>query len=263
MSVKKKAVITGASSGIGRALSHQLIDQYELFLCGRSTKTLQETAKDFDKEKHQWHFIELDLGNGQSVLSAADLILTKATQIDLLINNAGMSQRSLAGETEEKVEKVLFQVNYFGPVAFTKRLLPALRKSGKGRIAITSSIVGKFGFPLRSSYSAAKHALHGYFESLGLEEKENGVQVQLFVVGRAKTNVSLNAVTASGEHYGKMDKGQAGGISAKSCAQQMIKAFDGQKKEVLIGGKEKWMVHFKKFFPLLFYHIAEKKKHRV
>jgi short-subunit dehydrogenase len=180
-----------------------------------------------------------------------------------LVNNAGQSQRSLVKDTSEEVEAMIMQINYFGQVQLTKLLLPALQKAGNSRILITSSIVGKFGYPLRSAYSASKHALHGFFESLRFEEKKNGIFVQFLVIGRVQTNVSVNALTAEGETYGKMDKGQAGGISAQACAKKIEAALQSNRKEVLIGGKELLMVKFKKYLPFLFYKIAEKESNHV
>lgn len=260
--MKKIAIITGASSGIGREVAKNLSMEYHLILCGRNMSELEKTALDFNTSKNSWEYINLDLNDSKSINEASEIIYKNHKSISLLFNNAGVSQRSLASETSIEVEKKLMQVNYFGPVLFTKLLLPLLR-NGSGRIAVTSSIVGKFGFPLRSTYSAAKHALHGFFESLRFEEAKNGIFVQLFVIGRAQTQVSVNAMTESGVKHGKMDRGQLEGISAEHCSKRIIKAIKTNKKEVLIGGREIWMVLFKKYIPFLFYRIAEKENNNV
>jgi short-subunit dehydrogenase len=165
----------------------------------------------------------------------------------------------LAKETDGEVEKMLFLINYFAPVLLTKLLLGRLRNSEEGKIVITSSIAGKFGYFLRSTYSATKHALHGYFESLRMEEEANGLKVLFMIVGRAKTNISINAMTQNGKKYGKMDNGQESGLSTEQVSKQIIAAIKKNKRETLIGGKEIYMVYFKKYFSWLFYAIANKK----
>jgi short-subunit dehydrogenase len=262
--MNKTAVITGASSGIGKALAFQLKDSYSsLFLCGRNMEEMQLVQQLISSESNQVYCIEMDLMQEESIRKAAAEIQNISSEIHLLINNAGVSQRAFAADVDFEVEKKVFQINYFGPVLLTKLLLPNLRAAKKSQIAITSSIVGKFGFPLRSTYSAAKHALHGYFESLRLEEAKNGISVNLMVVGRAQTAVSKNALLSDGEKYKKMDQGQEKGITAEECAKRIVKALKKNKKEVLIGGIETWMVYFKKFFPSLFYKIAKKEATHV
>lgn len=260
--MKKVAIITGASSGIGKAVVQKIDCEYHLILCGRNREALEEVGNALTDSGKTWETEELDLNNIDSIKNTANRISKKYQRINLLFNNAGVSQRSLAGDTSSEVEKKIFQINYFGPVLLTKLLLPNLRL-GKSRIAITSSIVGKFGYPLRSSYSAAKHALHGYFESLRLEEFKNGIFVQLFVIGRVNTQISVNAIDENGEKHGKLDKGQANGISAISCAEKICSQLLSEKKEVYIGGKELLMVKFKKYLPFLFYKIASKEQNNV
>lgn len=262
--MNKIAIITGASSGIGQALTVQLANNYtRIYICGRKLESLQKTADLCAAKSAECIPLLLDLNDKVSIKEAADKILAEETVIHLLVNNAGQSQRSLVKNTSEEVETLLMQTNYLGPVQFTKLLLPVLQKANGSRIAITSSIVGKFGYPLRSTYSAAKHALHGFFESLRFEEKKNSIFVQLLIIGRVQTQVSVNALMAGGKQYGKMDAGQAGGITSKVCAQRIEKALQSNRKEVLIGGKELLMVKFKKYLPFLFYRIAEKESNHV
>ena len=180
------AVITGASSGIGRAVSILLAKKYNLlFICGRSEKELENTKREVEKAGGKGIEVVLDLNDKTSIAKAAEKVLSEKHSIQLLFNNAGVSQRSLAKDTSEEVTQQLMQVNFFGPVQLTKLLLSNIREA-KGRIAVTSSIVGRFGFAYRSTYSAAKHALHGYFESLGIEEAKNVIFVQLFIIGRVQ-----------------------------------------------------------------------------
>jgi len=258
MSQEKVAVVTGASSGIGKALASLLAKKYsKLFLLGRNRESLEVIQEDLKGDKAEIELITIDLNSESEIKTAVQLILTKTDEVHLLVNNAGLSQRAIAADMPMEIEKKLFQINYFGPVLLTKLLLPTLRKSNGAKVVLVTSIAGKFGYALRSTYSAAKHALHGYFESMRFEEEKHGVEVLFSVPGRVKTAVSQNALTANGVAYQQMDKGQAEGISAESCAAEIIKQIDSGKKEVLIGGKEILMVHFKKLFPWLFFRLAK------
>ena len=262
--MNKIGVITGASSGIGQALTVELANSYTvLYVCGRKIEGLQKTIELCQGRSASIVPIVMDLNDKHSIANGAVEIIKREDKIHLLVNNAGQSQRSLVKDTSEEVEAKIMQVNYFGQVQLTRLLLPCMQNANGSRILITSSIVGKFGYPLRSTYSASKHALHGFFESLRFEEKKNGIFVQFLVIGRVQTQVSVNALTAEGETYGKMDKGQAGGITAEACARKIESALQSNRKEVLIGGKELLMVKFKKYLPFLFYKIAEKESNHV
>ena len=127
-----------------------------------------------------------------------------------------------------------------------------------GRLVAVSSIAGLVATPYRSSYAAAKHALHGYFESLRLEVENKGLSVLLVCPGKVKTNVSLNAVSSSGDSHNKMDESHENAMSAQECAQQIITGILNDKEEIFIGGKELLAVKIKRFFPKLFGKIIRK-----
>lgn len=133
-------------------------------------------------------------------------------------------------------------------------------ENGGGQIAVTTSIVGKFGFPYRSSYAATKHALHGFFESLRAENVTNKVLVSMIIPGRVKTNISVNALDKYGNHHNKMDEGQDKGMSPEAAARTIVKKLEKEKKEILVGGRELMMVHIRRFFPRLYYYLANKVK---
>lgn len=115
--------------------------------------------------------------------------------------------------------------------------------------------MGKVGTPLRSAYSASKHALHGFFDSLRAEIWKDNIHVTIICLGYIRTNVSLNALTEKGEKYNKMDDGQLKGMDSKQCARQILNAIKSKKKEVLIGKKEILAVYVKRFFPSTFSKI--------
>jgi len=169
-----------------------------------------------------------------------------------LVNNGGISQRSLASETSIAVDKRIMDINYLGTVALTKSVLPHFIENKNVQFVVTTSIVGKIGTPLRSSYAASKHALHGFFDSLRAENHKNNITVTLVCPGFVNTNVSINALTGDGSAQNKMDVATQNGIAPNRFAKKMAKAIYTKKEEVYIAGfKEKLAVYVKRFFPKL------------
>jgi short-subunit dehydrogenase len=202
--------------------------------------------------------IPLDLEKNSNYNNEAKEVVKRYGTIDYLIVNGGISQRSLISETPLSIDRKLMEINYFGNISITKSVLPYMIEQKSGHIIVVSSIVGKFGFPLRSAYSASKHSLHGFYETLRAEQKSNNINVTIVIPGRVKTNISQNALLKDGSRHNKLDDGQADGISVQSCSHQIVKAIKKNRKEVLIGGKELLMVWIRRFFPFLFYRLATK-----
>lgn len=253
--------ITGASSGIGKAVALELSkENTKLILSDINEQGLQEVAGACEKNNCSALIVPMDLSDEKSVESAAKQVLDKNIRIDCLYQFAGISQRSLVSETPLFVDRKIFEINFFGAIALTKAVLPEMIKNGGGQIAVTSSLVGKFGFPYRSSYSATKHALHGFFESLRAENKQNNIHVSIFIPGRVKTNISVNAITKDGKTHGKMDEGQDSGITAEKAAKIICRNLKKNKKEILVGGKELIMVHIRRFLPRLYYYLSARLK---
>jgi len=251
--------IIGASSGIGKALAVDMAKlQANLIISSRNVNELEKVRDDCLVYTKNCIVLPLDLENNKSYSSEVDEVIKRFNTIDYLILNGGISQRSWLSETPLSIDRKLMEINYFGNISITKSVLPYMIKQKSGHIIVVSSIVGKFGFPLRSAYSASKHALHGFYETLRAEQKSNNINVTIAIPGRVNTNISKNAIIKDGSSYKKMDNGQAQGISAQSCSKQIIKAIKKNKKEVLVGGKELTMVWIRRFFPFLFYRFATK-----
>lgn len=251
--------ITGASSGIGRAVAIELSRKNcHLILSSRNKKDLEKVAEICKKNGSSVTVIPFDLGDPVSIASAAKIVLEKEKKIDGLYHFGGISQRSFANETSLDVDRKIFEVNFFGTIELTKMILPVMIRNGGGQIGVTSSIVGKFGFPYRSTYAATKHALHGFFESLRAENILNHIEISMIIPGRVQTNISLNALDKNGHAHHKMDQGQETGMSAEKAARIIVKKLEKQKKEILVGGKELLMVHIRRFFPRLYYYLATK-----
>ena len=252
--------ITGASSGIGEALAYEWSKRGARLILSARRESELERVKASCAHSDRCVVAPLDLSVQKDIETVADSILQQFGAVDILVNNGGISQRALAIETEIDVDRRIMEVDYFSGVILTKKVLPAMIAKGGGHIVAISSIVGKFGFPLRSAYSAAKHAMHGFYESLWAEMHTQGIRVTVACPGRILTNISLNALTKDGAPHGEMDHGQENGISAKDCAKKIIKAVDKNKKEVYIGKKDLLMIYFKRYAPWIYYSLVSKVK---
>jgi short-subunit dehydrogenase len=251
--------ITGASSGIGRAVAIELsLKRCHLILSSRKKEDLEKVALICQKNGSTTAVIPFDLEDAASIESAARMVLETEKQVHGLYHFGGISQRSYANETSIAIDRKIFEVNFFGTIELTKKVLPMMIKNGGGQIGVTTSIVGKFGFPYRSSYAATKHALHGFFESLRAENVSNKILVSMIIPGRIKTNISVNALDKDGNAHNKMDQGQEKGLSAELSAKAIVKKLEKEKKEILVGGSELIMVYIRRFFPRLYYYLATK-----
>jgi len=254
----KNIVITGASSGIGRAIAIEYSKFHNnIIIASRNLQNLEQVSKICKNNGSNCSYIELDLNKQESINKAVNFIKNKFEKIDILINNAGISQRSLVTNTDIDVIRKIMEINYFGTVIFTKKILNLLLKNEKSQIGVISSISGLFGFPLRSVYASSKFALHGFFESLYLENFKNGLNVTMIAPGRVKTNVSENALLGDGSKHGVTDEAIQKGLDPTKAAKKIIKSIAKNKKETLIGGKEILLVKIKRFFPSLFFLIVK------
>lgn len=250
--------ITGASSGIGEALALEFARQEaRIILSARREDELKRVAKETKLPELDVMILPFDLSNTTNASALTAQIINKFGRIDILINNGGWSQREEAIKTDEATERKIFEINYFSAVHLSKAVLPYMFKQKGGQIVVISSIAGKFGFYLRSTYSATKHALHGYFESLRLETEAKGIKILMVCPGKIKTNISINATTSNGAH-GKMDESHENAMSAEECAKQIIKGIVNSEEEIFVGGKELLAVKIKRFFPKLFGKIIRK-----
>ncbi|MFA0960959.1 SDR family oxidoreductase [Roseivirga sp. BDSF3-8] len=255
--------ITGASGGIGEALAYRFASAgAKLILSARREKELQRVKDACEGDGENIAILPLDLEATSSFSSKTQAAIEAFGHLDILINNGGISQRSLASETSLEVDRRLMEINYFGTVALTKALLPHFTSRGQGHIAVVSSLVGKFGTPYRSAYAASKHALHGFFDSLRAELYKYPIHITMLCPGFIHTQVSVNALTADGSPLGEMDDAQQQGMDPDTCARQMLAAIASKKEEAYMGGKEKYGVLVKRFIPRLFSRIVRKTKVR-
>ncbi len=251
--------ITGASSGIGEALVRHLLQHTSarLVISARNTEKLHAIANG-SNDTSRVYVLPFDLGENFDAEELVRQIISKYGRIDILINNGGISQRATVMETSEQIERKLFEINYFSYVKLSKAVLSVMLHQNYGHIVVMSSIAGKFGFYLRSTYSAAKHALHGYFESLRLEYEKQGILVTIVCPGKVKTNVSVNALTGKGDKHNQLDESHQNAMSADEAANVILKHIARQREEAYVGGKEIVMVYLKRYFPFLFNWLIRK-----
>jgi short-subunit dehydrogenase len=259
---KNKVVwITGASSGIGEALAKAFAKEgAKLVLSSRRESELQRVKSELQLPHSDVLVLPLDLANTAKVHEYTQKVIDTFNRIDILVCNGGISQRSWVKDTPLEIDRKLMEINFFGTIALTKSVLPYMLQKKAGHIVVTSSIAGKFGFYLRSTYSASKHALHGFFESLRMEVYKDNINVMLVCPGKIKTNISLNAITDSGKQHSKMDEQTELGLSAEACANQILNGIRNNTEELFIGGKELRAIWVKRFFPKLFSKLIRKQK---
>jgi len=255
--------ITGASSGIGEALALQLAARgASLLLSSRREEVLEQLRLRLaNPDIHR--VISLDLARPEQVYEQVSTLVAEGLSIDILINNAGISQRGRAQDTALDVDRKIMEVNYLGTVALTKAVLPALLKSRAGIVATITSVSGLIGSQGRAAYSAAKHALMGFMEALRAELHSQGVQVTVACPGWVKTQISINSLDEVGAALGRMEPRIAQGISAERCAQEFLLAIEKGRDQVIIGrGVSVLAPSVKRFFPRLFRRLNRKQVYR-
>ena len=260
---KNKVVwITGASSGIGEALAMGFaVLGAKLVLSARNEQQLQRVAHACGSETCL--VLPLDVTEQASMETAVVKVKECFGSIDLLINNAGISQRSTALETDMETYRKIFEVDVFGQIALTKAVLPIMVHQGKGHIAITASVAGKMGVPFRTGYCAAKHAVMGFFDALRSEVEHHGISVSAVVPGFIKTNISANAIAGDGSIFDGTDRDISEGMSAEACAEIIIDGLSKRKQEIPVGdGIEMHALWIKRFFPRLLNRLMVKQFHK-
>lgn len=253
--------ITGASSGIGEQMANQFrAEGAHVVLSARRKDELIRVAAD-SAGPGDVTVLPLDVTDENAVAAAAAQALERFGRIDVLINNAGLTQRGRIAETDIDVYRRIMDVNFFGPLMLTKAVLPSMLDRGAGQVVCVTSVAGKYGSPMRSGYNAAKHAAHGFFDSLREEVSQHGIDVTLIVPGTVRTDVSLNALRGDGSLYGRMDPFLASGMDPADCAGRILDAVHARKREVLIAsGVARRNVWLKRLSPALLSWVTRRRK---
>lgn len=248
--VRNKVVwLTGASSGIGEELAYLLAKKgAKLIISARRKEELERVKSQCNSETVE--ILTIDLEDSFALVQKAKEATTFYGDIDILINNGGISQRDTILNTTLEVDRRLMEVNYFGSIALSKHLLPRMVERKNGHHVVVTSTVGIINTPYRSGYGASKHALHGFYDALRAEHHKDNIKVTIVLPGYIKTNISFNALVGDGSKQDRMDPGQASGMAADKCARLIVKAIESGKQEAYIGGlKEKLGIYLKRFWP--------------
>lgn len=259
MSFKESWVwITGASTGIGKSIAIEFAKSGSNLILSSRNKEELEKVKASCVEAKSVHIVLLDLNQPETLEESWRKVQAITDKVDVLINNGGISQRDLAINTSMDTSRRIMEVNFFGTIQLTKYVLDGMKKRGKGHILVTSSVAGKLGTPLRSSYCASKHAIQGYFESLKYEMEPYGIGVNIICPGYIKTNISKNALIGNGSKHSKMDKNQENGMLPEKVAKIALKSIAKNKPEKYIGGKEILAIYLKRYTPGLLRKLIRK-----
>ncbi|KAM9843226.1 dehydrogenase/reductase SDR family member 7B [Aulostomus maculatus] len=257
-------VITGASSGLGKECARVFhAAGARLVLCGRDSVRLQQvveelmtSSRDTQQQTYTPRTVTFDLANSDSVDKAAEEILKCYGQVDVLINNAGISYRGNILDTSLSVHRDVMETNYFGPVALTQALLPSMVRRRSGHVVVISSVQGKIAIPYRSAYAASKHATQAYFDCLRAEVEHYGILVTMISPGYIRTNLSVNAVTGDGSKYGVLDPTTAAGRDPGDVARAVLKAVRQKSKDVILAGPLPTLaVYLRTLWPALFFKL--------
>lgn len=258
----KVVVITGASSGIGRALALAYAhDGYSLVLAARNKEKLDQLAEEISERKIEVITVKTDVSREEDCINLVKSAIEKFGQIDVLINNAGISMRALFKDLELDVLRKLMDVNFWGTVYCTKYALPHLLSRG-GSVVGVSSIAGYKGLPGRTGYSASKFAIHGFLETLRTENLKTGLHVLLACPGFTASNIRKTALGSDGSQQGESPRQEAEMMSAEEVAEKIKQAVEKRKRSLVLTTQGKMTVLLNKLFPgmmdkMVYKHMAK------
>lgn len=245
----KVVVITGASSGIGKALAYEFAKQNSKLAIGaRNIEELDAIANDLVNRGIEVIPVKTDVTSETDCKNLIDKAVNRFGQIDILINNAGVSMRALFKDVDLKVIHHLMNVNFWGTVYCTKYALPYLLNS-KGSVVGVSSIAGFHGLPGRSGYSASKFAMHGFLETLRIENFKNGLHVMIAAPGFTATNVRFSALTADGTPQGMSPRNEKNMMLPEEVAKIIVKGVVKRRRNIIMGTEGKISVLAQRILP--------------
>ena len=251
--------ITGASSGIGAALAIAFSKRGAIIILSGRDEAKLVAVKKSCKHSKKHIIVPFDISDADQAKEAYRSIKVQAGKIDWLINNAGISQRSLIMDTSEDVVRQIMEIDYFAQTRLTRLVLPDMIAQGGGKVVMISSVAGLLGTQYRGAYGAAKAALHMWANSLRAELYEQGIEVATIFPGFIQTNVSINALTGDGSAQGTMDEATSNGLTAADFAKQVVKALSNAKEYIIVGGKqEKLATRVNRLSPPKLYKLIRK-----
>lgn len=245
----KVVLITGASSGIGRALAFAFgREGAHIVICGRKADALQTVTSELKQADIDVFAITADVSVETDVKRLIEQTIAQYGHLDILINNAGISMRSMLIDTDPSVIQKVMDINFMGTVYATRHALPFLIES-KGSIVGISSIAGYRGLPVRSGYSASKFAMNGFLEAVRTELLHTGVHVLTACPGFTASNIRYSALDAHGNAKGETMRDESNMMSAEECADHILKAVKSRKRELILTTQGKLTVFINKWLP--------------
>lgn len=258
----KVVIITGASSGIGKALAYEMASRGAfVVLAARSLDSIREIENDLVSRGNHAFAVQTDVSREEECRNLVNATVAKFGRIDVLINNAGISMRAIFSETDVSVIRKLMDINFWGTVYCTKFALPHLIKSG-GSVVGVSSIAGFKGLPGRTGYSASKFAMQGFLETLRIENLKTGLHVMIACPGFTASNIRKTALAADGSQQGESPRDEGGMMSAEEVARRIADGIVSRKKVLIMTMQGKMTVLLNKFFPtfmdkMVYNHMAK------
>lgn len=247
----KVVVITGGSSGIGKALAEEFGSHgSKILITGRNKSELEKAVDEISKKGIVIKGFQADVSSEEDNKKMADEALGVFGRIDILINNAGISMRAMFEEVDLAVLRKIMDINFFGAVYATKYCLPEIKKN-KGSIIGISSIAGFRGLPARTGYSASKFALNGFLECLRTELLKTGVHVLTASPGFTATNIRKRSLTNDGSAQGDSPRDEAKMMTAEECAKHIYNATIKRKKILVLTAQGRLTVFLNKWLPSL------------
>lgn len=258
----KVVIITGASSGIGKALAYEFAKKnYKVILAARNLESLQSIKEDIFKFNQNIDICKTDVSIESDCKNLIDFTINKFGKIDILVNNAGISMRAIFEELDLSVIKTVMDINFWGTVYCTKFALPYLLQN-KGSVIGISSIAGFKGLPGRTGYSASKFAMHGFLETLRIENLKKELHVMIACPGFTTSNIRKTALNKSGLQQGESPREESQMMSAEEVAKRIVKGVESRKRTIIMTSQGKLTIFLNKFFPswvdkLVYKHIAK------
>lgn len=257
----KTVWITGASAGLGEALAHGFAARgARLLLSARREDRLREVARATGADVAE--VLPLDLGAPATLESKVQDALSLMGSIDFMVHNGGVGQRSLVTESTFEVDRQLMEVNFLGPLALTKALVPHMVRARTGTFVVISSVLGLMSVKRRATYCAAKHALHGYFNALRAELAADGIRVLMVCPGHIASEFSQAALEGDGRAHGVDDPGTKSGLTPADCAARTLRAIERGQAEIYPARWESIGVYVNRFAPGLMRHALARMKAR-
>lgn len=245
----KVVIITGASSGIGKACAIEAAQKgAKLVLAARNVDKLSLAAQEIEKLGAEVLMVKCDVSQEKDCKNLIDQTITKFGGIDVLINNAGISMRALFNDTDLSVIKKVMDINFWGAVYCTKYALPYLLKT-KGSVVGVSSIAGYVGLPARTGYSASKYAMQGFLDALRTENLKTGLHVLVACPGFTASNIRNTALTNDGSAQGETPRNEEKMMSAEKVAEYIINGIEKRKRTLVLTGQGRLVVFLNKLFP--------------